>query len=79
MDTPAEFRKHAADCETMARVPRDRETKAVWKGVAERWLLCAKWAADQDEFQRRRLEENRSKPHRRPSHAWAADSMAPQA
>ncbi len=48
MDTPAEFRKHAADCETMAKVSRDPETKAAWKRMAERWLVCAKWAEDQD-------------------------------
>jgi hypothetical protein len=27
MDTPAQFRKHAADCETMSKVSRDPETK----------------------------------------------------
>ena len=65
MDTPAEFRKHAANCETMAKVSKDRETKAAWKRMAERWILCAKSAEDQDLFQRRRMEENRSKPRRR--------------
>ena len=72
MDTPAEFRKHAADCEKMAKVSDDRETKAIWKRMAERWLVCAKLAEDQNLFQRRRAEENPSKPHRRPSHSWAA-------
>jgi hypothetical protein len=57
MDTPAEFRKHAADCEIMSKVSNDRESKAVWKRMAERWLLCAKLAEDQDLFQRRRVEE----------------------
>jgi len=41
MDTPAVFRKYAADCETMAQVSKDPETKAVWKRMAERWFLCA--------------------------------------
>jgi ribosomal protein L35 len=72
MDTPAEFRKHAADCEKMAKVSNDRETKAAWKRMAERWLLCAKLAEDQDEFQRHLLEEKSSKQHRRPPHHWAA-------
>ena len=31
MDTPVVFRKYAADCETMAKVSKDLETKAVWK------------------------------------------------
>jgi hypothetical protein len=57
MDTPAEFRKHAADCQKMAKVSSDSETKAAWKGMAERWILCAKLAEDQDLFQRRRVEE----------------------
>ena len=63
MDTSAEFRKHAADCEKMAKVSDDRETKAVWKRMAERWLVCAKLAEDQDSFQRRRVEENHAKVH----------------
>ncbi len=74
MDTPAEFRKHAADCEKMAKVSNDPETKAAWKRMAERWLLCAKLADDQDLFQRRRVEEKSSKPQRRPLHGWAAAS-----
>jgi hypothetical protein len=72
MDTPAEFRKHAADCKKMVKVSGDRETKVAWKRMAERWLLCAKLAEDQDMVQLRRKEENRSKPHRRPPHHWAA-------
>ena len=71
MDTPAEFRKHAADCGKMAKVSNDRETKAVWKRMAERWLLCAKLAEDQDLFQRRRAEEKSLKAPRRPLHGWA--------
>jgi len=76
MDTPAEFRKHATDCQTMARVSLDPETQAVWKRMAERWLLCAKYAEHEDEYQRRRKEENRSKPHRRWPHDWETDIMA---
>ena len=76
MDTPAVFRKYAADCEKMAKVSKDRDTKAVWKRMAERWLLCAKLAEDQDAYRARQLEENRSKPHRNP-HAW--EGMAWQA
>jgi hypothetical protein len=57
MDAPAEFRKHAADCETMTKVSSDPETKGAWKRMAERWILCAKLAEDQDLFLRRRVEE----------------------
>ncbi len=51
MDTPAQFHKYAVDCETMAKMSRDPETQAVWKRMAERWLLCAKLAEDQDMVQ----------------------------
>jgi hypothetical protein len=75
MDTSAEFRKYAADCEKMVKVSKDRETKAVWKRMAERWLRCAKLAEEEDAYQARQLEEKRSKPHRNP-HAW--EGMARQ-
>jgi hypothetical protein len=77
MDTPAQFRKHAADCETMAKVSRDPETKAVWKRMADRWLVCARLADEEDESQRRRKDENRAKPHRNP-HAWATADVRRQ-
>jgi hypothetical protein len=72
MDTPAQFSKYAVDCETMAKMSRDPETKAVWKRMADRWILCAKLAEDQDMVQLRRKEAYRSKPHRRLPHHWAA-------
>jgi hypothetical protein len=65
MNTAVEFRKHAADCETTARLTKDPESKAVWKGMAERWLLCAKLAEDEDVALRRRREEK--------AHAGAVD------
>jgi len=71
MDAPAQFRHYAADCETMSKVSRDPETKAVWKRMADRWHLCANLAEDEDLSLRRQLEEKRSKPHRNP-HAWEA-------
>jgi hypothetical protein len=67
MDTPAEFRKHAVDCKKMAKVSGDPETKGAWKRMAERWLVCAKLAEDQDLFQRRRVEEKHSKTSPAPS------------
>src|SRR5262245_45128200 len=39
--------------------------------MAERWLLCAKLAEDEDSLHRRRLEERSFKPHRN-LHASAA-------
>ena len=33
--------RFAAECEAMARGARSRKDKAVWKGLAQRWLRCA--------------------------------------
>lgn len=39
-----EFRRHAAECTRMAREAGDKKTKATWKGLAQRWLVCAELA-----------------------------------
>jgi hypothetical protein len=31
MDTAAEFRKHAVNCNRMAKVSKDPETKGIWR------------------------------------------------
>lgn len=41
MDTMDRFLRFAAECEVMAKVTRSRENKAVWNGLAQRWLRCA--------------------------------------
>ena len=76
MDMPAEFRKYAADCDKKAKVSKDPETKATWKRMAERWILCAKLAEDQEWFQRRLAEEKSSKRYGGPHHRWAAAAGA---
>jgi hypothetical protein len=48
VETGAEFRKYAANCDKMAKVSTDPEAKALWRRMEERWLLCAK-LADEDE------------------------------
>ena len=46
--TPSEhFLQHAAECEFMADLARDKETRAVWSGMAERWHRCAELAEQQ--------------------------------
>jgi len=64
MDTAAEFRKYAANCKKMSRVTTDRETKALWRRMEERWLLCAK-LAEEDEQSAARIHAQRvtSKRH----------------
>jgi len=41
MTPSAEFRRHAAECNRMARAAADRDSKATWKNLAARWLTCA--------------------------------------
>lgn len=41
MDAMDRFLRFAAECEGMAKVTRNRENKAVWNGLAQRWLRCA--------------------------------------
>lgn len=38
------FLKFAAECEVMAKFTRNRESRAVWNGLAERWIRCAQLA-----------------------------------
>jgi hypothetical protein len=35
------FLKFAAECEVMAKFTRNPESRAVWNGLAERWIRCA--------------------------------------
>ena len=45
MDLAQEFEKHAADCESMAKLTRDAESKAQWRELAARFRQCANKAA----------------------------------
>jgi hypothetical protein len=69
MDTAAEFRKHAVDCNRMAKGSTDPETKGVWRRMAERWLLCAK-LAEEDEQSLARTRAQRVNRHRPSHHSW---------
>jgi hypothetical protein len=41
MDPVEEFRRHAAECQRMARQTVNAENSATWNRMAERWLRCA--------------------------------------
>ena len=41
MDTTDQFLRFAAECEVMAKFTRSAENKAVWNGLAQRWVRCA--------------------------------------
>ena len=38
------FLRFAAECEVMAKFTRNPQDKAVWNGIAQRWLRCAELA-----------------------------------
>ena len=63
MDTAVQFRKYAANCKKMSRVSTDLETKALWSRMAERWLLCAKLAEDEQSAARIHVQRVTSKRH----------------
>jgi hypothetical protein len=41
MDLEQELQKHATDCEHMAKLTRDAESKAHWRQLAVRFRQCA--------------------------------------
>jgi hypothetical protein len=41
MHTTDRFLRFAAECEVMAKFTRNPQNKAVWNGLAQRWLRCA--------------------------------------
>ena len=41
MNPEKEFRRHANECEQMARLTRDPESRMSWNRMAERWRRCA--------------------------------------
>jgi len=54
MITPERFLKFAAECESMAKFSPSRENKAVWNGLAQRWVRCAELMNHQDLSDHRR-------------------------
>ena len=68
MNPTEEFRRHAADCEHMAKFTRDRESRDTWNRMAQRWTECA------ERFQHARESIQRPPPrYRKPPRGWAAE------
>ena len=64
--TPSDhFLRHAAECKFMAEIALDAESKAAWRGMAERWRRCAELAK---EHTTSRTKEAR---HRKPPKTWS--------
>ena len=63
MNTSDRFLRFAAECEVMAKFSRTPENRAVWSGLAERWIRCAKLMDHQDsEGRGRRSLKRHPKP-----------------
>jgi hypothetical protein len=67
MNPPDEFLKHAVQCEQMARFARDRESKATWKRMAERWRRCA------ERFTSSAVHHHLPQGHRKPEPGWTGN------
>ena len=59
MQPTEEFLRHAAECEEMARLTRDLESKATWRRMAERWRRCAEVSGRQSSACQERANERR--------------------
>lgn len=62
MHMPDEFLKHAAECDVMAKFTRDAQSRATWRGMAERWRRCAELAKRQSSAVRPTKQPRRSVP-----------------
>jgi hypothetical protein len=64
MSASEKFLRFAAECETMASLARDRESRLVWRDFANRWNRYAQSV----EFRLAKAQIDRIKrPHRRPA------------
>jgi hypothetical protein len=68
MRTPELFLTRAAECEAMAKIAREADSRAVWARMAERWHRCAETEtrASMAAMHRERTQ------HRRPAPGWSA-------
>jgi len=60
MNTSDHFLRFAAECEVMAKFSPTPENRAVWSGLAERWIRCARLMDQQDSerYSRRSLKRH---------------------
>ena len=43
MNPSEELRRHAMECDQIAHSLRNKENRAAWNSIAERYLRCAQW------------------------------------
>jgi hypothetical protein len=68
MHTPDLFLIRAAECETMAKIAREPDSRAVWTRMAERWQRCAQVEANAISTAHRDGDANR---HRKQAPSWS--------
>jgi hypothetical protein len=73
MSAAEKFRKFASECRVMAEFAGSRESKAIWDGLAARWVRCAelnelRWSTETlDRIARR---------HQKPFRDWTISGEA---
>lgn len=69
MHPPEIFLHRAAECESMAKVASDPDSKSTWKRMAQRWHRCAELEISASLAAAHHCSEpNR---HRKPDPAWS--------
>jgi hypothetical protein len=68
MSPSEEFRRHAAECKSMAGFLHDPGSRETWNSLAERWLRCAEHYEQQLTATH---HDKKTKLHRRVSHRLA--------
>ena len=63
MSAPERLLRFAAECETMAKLARDRESKMAWQDFAERWN---RYAQSVESRSAKAQIDRMKRPHRRP-------------
>jgi hypothetical protein len=76
MNPSEQFRKHAAECQDMAKFARSRESKATWGGLAARWVLCAELTERQlSASTLHRVEKQHRRPRLSRSHRGGSEAV----
>ena len=70
MHTPNQFLTRAAECEAMAKIAREPDSRAVWTRMAERWHRCAEVEMRANSAVMQQVSDR----HRKPPPGWSSQS-----
>jgi hypothetical protein len=73
MNSSEQLRQYAIEWGQMANFRRNKENRAEWNAIADRYLRCAQWYDNQHSLadQLRRLKNKKKTVSRRQDHAHA--------